>query len=66
MSCRQCLELEQFLQSAMEPDLPNMLSGLNEKALRNRLQQREEKIDKQRMLLMKHQKACSGVDRPVS
>jgi hypothetical protein len=60
MPCRTCRELEQFLRSAEAPDAPKRLDGLTEKSLRNHLQQREENIERQRALLSKHQKTCSG------
>ena len=59
MSCRVCLELEQILKSALGVDTPEVLAGLSEKALRNRAQQREEKIAKQQLHLDKHLKVCS-------
>ena len=62
MSCRVCVELEQFLNAAREADIPEMLVGLNERALRNRLQQREEKIERQQLLLSKHLKVCSEAE----
>jgi hypothetical protein len=63
MSCRKCQELEQFLQSAEVPYTPKRLDGLSEKSLRNHLQQREENIEKQKMLLLKHKKTCSDGHR---
>ncbi len=58
MPCRTSRELEQFLRSAEAPDASKRLAGLTEKALRNHLQQREENIEKQRALLLKHTKTC--------
>ena len=59
MSCRNCIELEQFLHSANVPDAPESLVGLTEAALRNRKHQREERIQKLKGDLEKHRKVCT-------
>jgi len=58
MSCRTCLELEQFLRAAEEPDPPELLVGLTERGLINRALQREEKIKEQRHQVEKHKMLC--------
>ena len=60
MSCRTCAELEQFLRSAEAPDFSERLVGLTEKSLRNHVQQRDEKIERQRSLLEKHKATCQA------
>ena len=60
MSCRTCLELEQFLRAAEEPESPELLVGLTERGLINRALQREEKIKEQRHLVEKHKMFCSS------
>jgi len=58
MSCRNCIELDQFLRSALEPDAPEMLIGLSEAAIRNRAQQKQEKISKLRADIERHKASC--------
>ena len=58
MSCRNCLELEQFLHSALEPDAPETLAGLSVAAIRNRTQQKQERITKLRADLERHKATC--------
>ena len=55
MLCRLCTELELFLQTAQQPDAS--ASGLTEAGRRNRAQQREEKIQRAKLDIERHQKA---------
>jgi hypothetical protein len=58
MPCRVCVELELYVVSAQKPDQPDMLKGLNDRALSNRIRQREEGIQKHQISLEKHRKVC--------
>lgn len=60
MPCRICTELERFLQSAQQPDAPDLLLGLTEAGKRNRDHQNKEKILKAQMNLAKHKKNCTA------
>jgi hypothetical protein len=58
MSCRICIELEQFLHAAQVPDAPEALLGLNERGLTNLRLQREERIAMQQLAQDRHRKVC--------
>ena len=59
-SCRICVELDQFLHSAQQPDSPQSLVGLSEAAERNRLHQRQERIDRAQNAIERHKNVCVG------
>ena len=56
MTCRICTELERLIQSALEPDNPDHLAGLNKAGVRNRNYQHAEKILKAELDLKRHRK----------
>ena len=56
--CRICVELDQFLHSAQQPDPPQSLVGLSEAAERNRLHQRQERIDRAQSAIERHKNVC--------
>jgi hypothetical protein len=58
MPCRNCVELQQFLHSAVQPDSPELLVGLSEAAIRNRIKQKKEKIAKLQLDLERHKNSC--------
>jgi hypothetical protein len=58
MPCRNCIELQQFLHSAVQPDSPALLVGLSEAAIRNRIKQKKEKIAKLQLDLERHSNSC--------
>ncbi len=58
MSCRTCIELERFLQSALAEGSPNLLLGLTDAGRMNRLHQRQEKIAKLESDLKRHKDSC--------
>jgi|HubBroStandDraft_5_1064220.scaffolds.fasta_scaffold111484_2 hypothetical protein len=58
MLCRICAELERFLASARQPDVPSLFLGLSESGKRNRSHQHREKIVKAEQALKRHASRC--------
>lgn len=58
MICRIGKELESSLHSAEEPDSPARKIGLTEAGERNRVQQKQERVERVRTLLLKHRAIC--------
>lgn len=60
MLCRICSELQQHLNSAQQPDSPELLLGLTEAGERNRIHQRQEKLVRAEMDIERHKKVCQS------
>jgi hypothetical protein len=58
MLCRICAQLEEALAKSQQPDSPDILSGLNEAGIRNRILQKQEKARKAELDLEKHRHSC--------
>jgi hypothetical protein len=58
MLCTICAQLEEAVAMSHKPDLPEILSGLNEAGIRNRALQKQEKVANAEMNLRKHQHSC--------
>ena len=58
MLCRICTQLEEAVAICHKPDLPEIISGLNEAGIRNRALQKQEKVTTAEMNLEKHQHSC--------
>ncbi|HEY5055812.1 MAG TPA: hypothetical protein VII58_06605 [Acidobacteriaceae bacterium] len=58
MVCKVCVQLEEAIATAEQPDAPNLLQGLTEAGLRNRARQKEERKVKAALDLEKHRRSC--------
>lgn len=66
MLCRICAQLEEAVAMSHKPDLPEILSGLNEAGLRNHALQKQEKVASAEMNFEKHQHSCQkGTSSPA-
>lgn len=61
MICRTCIELESSLQTARQVVPPEILRGLTEAGERNRVQQKNEKVERLEGLLRKHRLTCQEI-----
>ena len=57
MPCKVCIQLEEAVAASVRPDEPNILLGLNESGIRNRVRQKEEQRLKAKMDIEKHQRS---------
>jgi len=58
MTCKVCVQLEEAIATADQPDAPNLLLGLTEAGLRNRARQKAERKVKTALDLEKHRRSC--------
>ena len=66
MVCRVCAQLEEALARSQKADSDEILSGLTEAGLRNRVLQKQESIKKAELNLEKHRQSCPHrEDRPA-
>jgi len=59
MRCQICEQLEEAVVKALKPDSPELLLGLTEAGIRNRIHQRQERALKTETDRKKHKNACS-------
>ena len=58
MPCKICIRLEQAAVAAAKPDPPDILLGLTQAGMRNRVLQKEERLLKAETDLENHQRSC--------
>ena len=59
MECKTCLQLEEAITRAKQPDSPEILKGLSEAALRNHSLQKQERQARTKLELEKHLRSCA-------